>query len=246
MMENQDSNNLKKLSDLKPKMHFNGTVSKIELFGAFVDVGVDTPGLVHISKIQREPLKRIQDVLQEGQEIEVWVERVDPTAGRLELTMIKPIQLDWKDIKPGLKCSGEVVRLEKFGAFIDIGAVRPGLVHVSEMSSGYVSDPSELVKVGDRVEVVILDFDRKKRQIRLSMKIEDAVETFMEEEEQEEAPPTAMEVALRKALEQQSDAVPSPPKASSTPVKKQKSRDELEDILSRTLEQRVRSSSDSS
>jgi small subunit ribosomal protein S1 len=245
-MENQESNNVQKLSDLKPKMHLNGTVSKIELFGAFVDVGVDTPGLVHISKIQREPLKRIQDVLQEGQEIEVWVERVDPAAGRLELTMIKPVQLDWNDIKPGLKCSGEVVRLEKFGAFIDIGAVRPGLVHVSEMSSGYVTDPSELVKVGDKVEVVILDFDRKKRQIRLSMKIEDSVETFMEDEEPEEAPPTAMEVALRKALEQQPDAVPSPPKASSTPAVKQKSRDELEDILSRTLEQRVRSSSDSS
>jgi small subunit ribosomal protein S1 len=245
-MENQESNNLKQLSDLKPKMHLNGVVTKIELFGAFVDVGLDTPGLVHISKIRREPLKRIQDVLQEGQEIEVWVERVDPTAGRLELSLIKPIQLDWKDIKPGLKLTGEVVRLEKFGAFIDIGAVRPGLVHVSEMSSGYVSDPSELVKVGDQVEVVILDFDRKKRQIRLSMKMEESAENFMEDEEPEEVPPTAMEVALRKALEEQTDEVPSPSKALPTQPKKHKNQNELEDILSRTLEQRVKSSSDSS
>jgi small subunit ribosomal protein S1 len=245
-MDNQESNNLKQLSDIKPKMQLHGIVTKIELFGAFVDVGLDTPGLVHISKIRREPLKRIQDVLQEGQEIDIWVERVDPTAGRLELTLIKPVQLDWKDIKPGLKITGEVVRLEKFGAFIDIGAVRPGLVHVSEMSSGYVSDPSELVKVGDQVEVVILDFDRKKRQIKLSMKIEESVEDLLEEEEPEEVPPTAMEVALRKALEQQNDEVPSPAKASPTQPKKEKNQNELEDILSRTLEQRVRSSSDSS
>ncbi len=243
-MDNQESNNLKQLSDLKPKMQLNGVVTKIELFGAFVDVGVDTPGLVHISKIKREPLNRIQDVLHEGQEIDVWVERVDATAGRLELSMIRPIQLDWKDIKPGMKVTGEVVRLEKFGAFIEIGAVRPGLVHVSEMSSGYVSDPSELVKVGDQVEVVILDFDRKKRQIRLSMKMEDSAETFLEEDQPEEEPPTAMEVALRRALEQQSDDMPSTPDIPSKPTAKQKDRNELEDILSRTLEQRVKSSSD--
>jgi small subunit ribosomal protein S1 len=246
MMENQESNDFKQLSDLKPKMHLNGVVTKIELFGAFVDVGLDTPGLVHISKIRREPLKRIQDVLQEGQEIEVWVERVDPAAGRLELSLIKPVQLDWKDIKQGMKLTGEVVRLEKFGAFIDIGAVRPGLVHVSEMSSGYVSDPSELVKVGDQVEVVILDFDRKKRQIKLSMKMEESVEDFLEEDETEEVPATAMEVALRKALEEQTNEVPPPPKVSPTQPKKQKNQNELEDILSRTLEQRVKSSSDSS
>jgi small subunit ribosomal protein S1 len=245
-MENQESNNLQQLSDLKPKMQLKGVVTKIELFGAFVDVGLDTPGLVHISKIKREPLKRIQDVLQEGQEIEVWVERVDPTAGRLELTMIRPIQLEWKDIKPGLKVKGEVVRLEKFGAFVDIGAVRPGLVHVSEMSSSYVADPSEILKVGDEVEVVILDFDRKKRQIKLSMKMEEPVEDILIEDEPDEAPPTAMEVALRKALEQQSDGTATAEEATPPPPKKEKSRDELEDILSRTLEQRVKSSSDNS
>jgi small subunit ribosomal protein S1 len=243
-MENQQTTDFETLSDLKPKMHLKGVVSKIELFGAFVDVGVDIPGLIHISKIQREPLKRIQDVLQEGQEIDVWVERVDPEAGRLELTLIKPVQLDWKDIKPGLRLTGDVVRLENFGAFIDIGAVRPGLVHVSEMSAGYVSNPSDIVKVGDQVEVVVLDFDRKKRQIRLSMKIDDTVENVLEEEESEEAPPTAMEVALRKALEEQSDEDSSSSKSSASSPKKQKSRDELEDILSRTLEQRVRSSTE--
>jgi len=242
-MENNESNKTTQLIDLKPKMALKGVVKKIELFGAFVDVGVDTLGLIHISKITREPLKRIQDVLQEGQEIETWVERVDPEAGRLELTMIRPILLEWKDIKSGLRVKGEVVRLEKFGAFIDIGAVRPGLVHVSEMSSGYVSDPSEVVKVGDQVEVVILDFDQKKRQVRLSMKIEDVEEEVTEEDKPEEASPTAMEVALRKAFDQKPDEGTSAPEPPPPQASKQKRRKEMEAILSRTLEQRVKSSS---
>ena len=244
-MENPETNEVKKLVDLKPKLPLKGIIKKIELFGAFVDVGVETLGLLHISKIKREPHQRIQDILEEGQEIDVWVDLVDASAGRLELTLTQPIQLEWKDIKPGLKISGSIVRLEKFGAFVEIGAVRPGLVHVSEMSSGYVSDPSELVKVGDQVEVAVIDFDRKKRQIRLTMKIEETVEDYLDEEEAEDEPATAMEVALRMALEQQADGMPSTTQPHATQHPKQKGRDELEDILSRTLKQRVQSSSDS-
>jgi ribosomal protein S1 len=243
-MENPESNEVTTLADLKQKMPLKGTVKKIELFGAFVDVGVETLGLIHISKIKRDPQQRIQDILEEGQEIDVWVDRVDSSAGRLELTLTQPIQLEWKDIKPGMKVTGSVVRLEKFGAFIEIGAIRPGLVHVSEMSSGYVSDPSELVKVGDQVEVAVIDFDRKKRQIRLTMNIEEPVEEFLEEDEEEEETPTAMEVALRRALNgQEEEPASSDPEV--TPAKKQKGQEELEDILSRTLKQRVQSSSDS-
>jgi transcriptional accessory protein Tex/SPT6 len=153
--------------------------------------------------------------------------------------------LEWKDIKPGMKITGSVVRLEKFGAFIEIGAIRPGLVHVSEMSSGYVSDPSELVKVGDQVDVAVIDFDRKKRQIRLTMNIEESVEEFLEEDEPDEETPTAMEVALRRALNDQTEEEPTISEPVVTPERKQKGRDELEDILSRTLKQRVQSSSDS-
>jgi ribosomal protein S1 len=243
-MENPEMSEVNKLADLKPKMPLKGTIKKIELFGAFVDVGVETLGLVHISKIKREPQQRIQDVLEEGQEIEVWVDKLDASAGRLELTLAQPIQLEWKDIKPGMKITGSVVRLEKFGAFVEIGAIRPGLVHVSEMSSGYVADPSELVKVGDSVEVAIIDFDRKKRQIRLTMNIEEAIEEYLEEDETEEETPTAMEVALRAALNDQADEEPTVSEPIITPEEKQKDRGELEDILSRTLKQRVQSSSD--
>lgn len=65
---------------------------------------------------------------------------------------------------------GKVVRIETYGAFVDIGAERPGLVSVSELTRGYVKTPNEVVKEGDEVEAKVLDVDRRKRQIRLSMK----------------------------------------------------------------------------
>src|SRR3972149_2490559 len=123
-------------------MRLEGRVTKIGLFGVFVDVGLAQPGLVHISKIRNEPVNRIEDVVQPGQVVEVWVQRVDLNAGRLELTMIPPLLMGWQGPKPGVRLKGKVVRLEPFGAFVEIGAERPGLVHVSEMSDEYVRNPS--------------------------------------------------------------------------------------------------------
>ncbi|MBN1267269.1 MAG: S1 RNA-binding domain-containing protein [Anaerolineales bacterium] len=229
------------LKDLQPKMQLKGIVRKTELFGAFVDVGAEADGLVHISMLQRGHVNRVEDVVESGQEVEVWVRKVDPATGRLELSMIKPVLLPWKAVKSGMKVKGTVIRIESFGAFVDIGAERPGLVHVSELSDEYVRDPSELVSVDQEIDVTILDVDRKKHQIRLSMKQSEALDTEEEQDEVEEEPvATAMEIALRKAL-QESDADPAPMDAapSSTPAKK--SSDELEDILSRTLKHRVKS-----
>jgi len=229
------------LVDLKPSMKLEGQVTKLGLFGAFVDVGAERKGLVHISMLKRGHVNRVEDVVQEGQKVEVWVRRVDPNAGRLELTMIKPIQLKWGEIKPGLKLKGEVIRLEKFGAFVDVGAERPGLVHVSELSTEYVSDPSDVVKVGDEIEVSVVDINRKKRQIRLSMK-EAALEVEDDEEATDEVP-TAMEFALRQALQHSDNKEP---EIQSIPRHNQnREQKELEDVLDRTLKHRVRTASSS-
>ena len=241
-VENQANNDCRlKLVDLKPSMKLDGRVTKLGLFGAFVDVGAECDGLVHISMVKQGNVNRVEDVLQVGQEVEVWVRRVDPNVSRLELTMIKPIMLKWNKIKPGLKLKGKVIRLEKFGAFVDVGADRPGLVHVSELSTEYVSDPSDVVKVGDEIEVSVVDTDRKKRQIRLSMK-EAPIEVEDDEEAKKEVP-TAMEFALRQALDQTEDdeSVIQPISHSN----QKRERKELEDILDRTLKHRVRTASSS-
>jgi predicted RNA-binding protein with RPS1 domain len=157
--------------EIKPKMHFTGKVVKISLAGAAIDIGQAKPAVLHVSQIvppDEEPIKRVNDVLTIGQDVEVWVKRVKED--HVELTMFKPLDLEWRDLKKGMTVKGTVVRLEKFGAFVEIGAERPGLVHISEMAHGYVKQPSDIVKEGDEVEAEVLDVNRRKKQIKLSMK----------------------------------------------------------------------------
>jgi small subunit ribosomal protein S1 len=250
------------IKEIKNKMYFKGKVVKTTLAGALVDIGIDTPGILHISQLQKSPVERVEDVLHEGEEVDVWVRRVSPKKGRIELTMIQPLGLEWGEIKKDMVVTGKVIRLEKFGAFIDIGAERPGLVHISEMTHDFIRTPGDVVKEGDEVEVKVLDVIKQKKQIKLSMKAlqekpEEIVKNTVEQkdkkeqhqreqqkeaepkEEVKEAPvPTAMEMALREAMGRKGvDNV------NSLAGKKKKRRSsetdpELETIYSRTLKTR--------
>ncbi|MFV1858259.1 MAG: S1 RNA-binding domain-containing protein [Anaerolineales bacterium] len=228
-----------KLADFKADDDVRGKVTSIGVAGAFLDVGAEVEGFVHLSRLSPRS-NRVEEVLTVGQEVELWVSKVDPAAERLELTMIRPILLKWGQIKPGMKAAGAVTRLEKFGAFVDIGAERDGLVHVSEMSDDYVRDPANVARVGDQVEVVVLEVDRSKRQIRLSMNL--PPDEIMEEDEEQEELPTAMEIALRQAME--SPSSDSPSSEFSKPADNRK--EIQDDLLARTLSDRVKTSSESS
>ncbi len=231
------------LAELKVGQELQGTVTKVELFGAFVDVGAERDGLVHISNLRKERVNRVEDVVAVGQAVQVWVSKVDSASGRVELTMVRPVLLKWADVKPGLRIQGTVVKIEKFGAFVDIGTERPGLVHVSEMSNDYVTNPAQIAKEGDMVSVTVLEVDRTKRQIRLTMKqAPEAVEA--EPDEAPEAIPSAMEFALRRALEgaepSESVPTPAPDEAKPAPAKRKPARRDQEDILARTLQHRIK------
>src|SRR5690606_28313752 len=112
---------------LEPKMKVNGKVLKTTLAGALVDIGQNIPGVIHISQLSDKEVNKVEDIVKEGQEITAWVKRI--RKDRIELTMIEPLLYDWKDLKPELTVKGKVVRLESYGAFVDFGAERPGLVH---------------------------------------------------------------------------------------------------------------------
>jgi small subunit ribosomal protein S1 len=245
-----------KIDDIKRKMFFTGKVVKIILAGAIVDIGLEIPGVIHISQLQKDPVKRVEDVVQVGQSVDVWVRRVFPKKNRIELTMIKPLDLEWGEIEKDMVVKGKVTRLEKFGVFVDIGAERPGLVHISELTHDYIRTPNEVVKEGEEVEVKVLEVNRQKKQIKLSMKaleekpekIVKVIQTKIDKKEKEttgaqpqqaeavkEAPiPTAMEMALREAMERVSSTEPV-----TTTKKKSKNSNELEDILKRTLSNKV-------
>lgn len=265
-------------AEIKPKTRLTGTVVKTTLAGAVIDIGQSVPGILHVSQIEADPAKRIDELLQVGQSIDVWVRRAK--ADRIELTTIEPLGLDWKDLKPETVVKGKVVRLETYGAFVEIGAERPGLVHISEMAHGYVKTPQEVVKEGDEIDVMIIDVDRKKKQIRLSMKATMAPPEEKEEkieiprpkratpslegrparadgntkergergprkggkpraekfempaEEPSEPEPTAFEIAWQTALDRQ--------KADKAArAKKSKPNQQQDDILSRTLKNRL-------
>jgi small subunit ribosomal protein S1 len=204
-MANEELQTPETIEELEPKMKVRGRVLKTSLAGAIVDVGVGVPGVIHISKIQEGSVSRVADVLSEGQEVEVWIQRVDPEKKKIELTMLEPLGLEWGDIKPGMELTGIVTRIEKYGVFVDIEAERPGLVHISEMAHGYVRTPTDIVQKGDQVSVKVLKVNRRKKQIKLSMKAleEPPVELtdYTDNDEVREETPTAFEAAIRKAME---------------------------------------------
>ncbi len=166
---------------LEPKTKLTGKILKTTLAGALVDVGQPVPGVLHISQLQENPVNKVEDVLKEGQTVDMWVKRV--RKDRIELTMIQPLMYDWKDLQAEMVVKGKVVRIESYGVFVEIGAERPGMIHISELARGYVKNASDVVKEGDEVEAMILTVDRKKRQIRLSMK---AIQPEIVEEEKPE------------------------------------------------------------
>jgi len=219
------------IRELRPKMTLHGTVTRVELYGAFVDIGVERDGLVHISQLREGRVNRVADVVKEGDEVTVWVQKVDLKKERVSLTMIEPPERTIEDLESDMVLKGKVTRVERFGAFVDIGVERDGLVHVSEIAQGYVKDPSEYVSVGEEIEVRVVSVNLRKNQIELSMKDLPFGEPEGEAGEEEEDVPTAVELALKEAMSQ-SDQEP----AQRTRRKRRKSLDkEQAEALARTL-----------
>jgi ribosomal protein S1 len=218
-------------NDLQRGMKLTGKVVKIEDFGAFVNVGAPKDGLVPVGMMARSRVNKPSDVLKEGDEVTVWVTKASKKENRIGLSMVEPPDLDWDDIRPGKIFAGKVTRLERFGAFVDIGAEREGMVHVSEMASGYVGQPSDVVKVGEEIEVRVIDVNPKKRQIKLTMKIEAPEPT--DEPEVEETPAlTPMQLAFQAAQQQNQPTV-----SANKEIKQAVDRSEHEDIYARTIQQ---------
>ena len=218
------------IADLDPKMQLQGIVKEVQLYGALVDIGLERAGMVHISQLAPTRVNRVSDVVQPGDEVTVWVTQVDVEKRRIGLTMVEPAEVDWDELAEGQTRTGVVTRLEAYGAFVDIGAQRPGLLHVREMADGYVRHPSELVSVGDELDVRILKIDRHKRRIDLSLM---GTDEEVADEEPEEPQMTAMEIALQRAQGRQQKSQSRRSRRGSAP-----DLSEREAILERTLKGR--------
>lgn len=217
-------------------MEMHGRVRRIAGFGAFVDIGAGTDGLLHISEV--DPARRVRqitDVLSVGDEITVWIKDLDREHNRISLTMIPPGTKTIDDLEQGMIVTGKVTRLAPFGAFVDIGIGTDGLLHVREMADRYVKSPEEVVSIGEELDVRIIGIDKRRGRIDLSIKglYPEAPEINPSQDEYEE-PPTIMELALREAM---GDELPRLRRKRKPRKKRQRRRQrELDEIIHRTLE----------
>ncbi|WP_416826753.1 30S ribosomal protein S1 [Ectobacillus polymachus] len=161
-----------------------GTVQRLTDFGAFVNVG-GVDGLVHISQISHERVGKPADVLSEGQSIKVKILSVDTDTGRISLSIKAAQPGPWdtvvEKIKAGDIVEGTVKRLVTFGAFVEVLPSVEGLVHVSQISSRHIKNPSEVLAVGQTVTVKVLEVNAQEKRISLSIK--DAMEDNNDYEE---------------------------------------------------------------
>lgn len=150
-----------------------GTVTRIQDFGAFVDIG-GVDGLVHVSQISWDRVQHPSDVLSEGQAVKVKVTKMDPETGKIGLSIRDTMENPWQKVASefavGKVVPGKVTKLMDFGAFVEIAPGIEGLVHVSEVSYSRISRVSSVLKVGEEVEVKVLSIDQAKRRISLSIK----------------------------------------------------------------------------
>ena len=151
-----------------------GVVKNIADFGAFVDLG-GIDGLLHITDMSWARIGHPSEMVQIDQEIEVQVLHIDREREKIALGMKQRTASPWAKVADkypvGTVCKGTVVNVMSYGAFVKLEDGVEGLVHISEMSwTKRVSHPSELVKPGDEVEVVVLAINKEKQEISLGMK----------------------------------------------------------------------------
>ncbi|MES2854337.1 MAG: 30S ribosomal protein S1 [Bdellovibrionota bacterium] len=151
-----------------------GIVKNITDYGAFIDLG-GMDGLLHITDMSWGRVKHPSEILNIGDEIKVQVLKYDTERERVSLGL-KQLQADpWETAKAGFpagtKLKGKIVSLADYGAFVELSEGVEGLIHVSEMSwTKRVKHPSQIVNVGDEVDVVVLEVDGVNRRISLGMK----------------------------------------------------------------------------
>ena len=212
--QNQEANKVRE--QLKKGAQLKGVVTRIQDFGAFVELGAGVEGLVHVSEISHQRIEKTSDALNEGQEVEVVVLGTKSLGNRRKERISLSIKANeknpWDEIRkkfqPGTVAKGAVESMEDFGAFIDLGDGASGMVHVSEIADRRIAHPREVLGIGQDVNVVVLEIDSKRQRLRLSINQVEAMESAanlrdfqerMQKENSEEATGNALTDALQRA-----------------------------------------------
>jgi small subunit ribosomal protein S1 len=160
-------------SGIEEGMTVAGTVTSLQDFGAFVDIG-GLEGLIPISEIGWSRVKDVRDVLSVGQQVQVVVKAVDREKDRISLSLKDTLTNPWDQVAQqypeGSFHTGSVSRLAPFGAFVTLASGVDGLLHISKLGAGKrINHPREVLKEGENVEVRIESFDRANRRLSLAL-----------------------------------------------------------------------------
>jgi small subunit ribosomal protein S1 len=162
----------KLLSDLKEGDALTGRVTSLADFGAFVDLG-GADGLIHLSELSWSRVSHPSDLLQVGDEIEVYVLNIDTDRQRIGLSLKRLQPEPWSQVldqyEIGQIVDARITKLANFGAFAQLGEIE-GLIHLSELTDANITHPREVVKEGDQVSVKIIRIDPERRRMGLSLK----------------------------------------------------------------------------
>jgi small subunit ribosomal protein S1 len=161
------------LEELREGEVRKGVVSSLATFGAFVDLG-GADGLVHLSELSWRRVRHPKELLKIGQEVEVFVLRLDEDRNRIALSMKRLEPEPWALVEDryelGQLVEGVVTNVVDFGAFAEIDEGIEGLVHVSELADAPISHPKEVVKKGDLLLLRIIRIDARRKRLGLSLK----------------------------------------------------------------------------
>ena len=172
--EERETMKVKLMEEIEVKQTRKGVVKNIADFGAFVDLG-GIDGLLHITDMSWGRISHPSEMVAIDEEIEVMILNIDREKEKISLGLKQKSPSPWMDIEAkypvGSKINGQVVNIVSYGAFVKLEDGVEGLVHISEMSWTHrVNHPSELVAIGDTVEVIVLGINRDKEEISLGMK----------------------------------------------------------------------------
>lgn len=160
-------------ASLKKGERRTGTVSRLAKFGAFVDLG-GVDGLIHNSDLSWKRVNHPSEVVKEGDVVEVYVLEFDKDKGRIALGLKDVAQDPWTNAAAKYKVNdvveGKVVRLADFGAFVEIEPGFDGLVHISQITEEHIAKPAQILNIGDKVKVKILEINGEGKKMALSIK----------------------------------------------------------------------------
>ena len=171
-------------STLEVDSIIDGIVQRLTDFGAFVDIG-GVDGLIHISDLSWNRIKHPSEVVKVGDKVKVKVLALDESRNRISLGLKQTVEEPWeafkKNVEVGSVVEGTVVNLLDFGAFVRLNDGVDGLLHVSQISKDHINKPADILKIGEKIMVKIIDVNEDEKRISLSMK--DADEDNTEEVE---------------------------------------------------------------